>query len=96
MPPGRSSWNDRHMPRTRIDERTYETAGPRLGWIFDVEGRHPGAPTHAEILEILDVPGYAIYRVRWDDGSETTFVPSHDTHAHPARSGRCEASRVRP
>ena len=71
------------MPRTRSNEGGSAEAEPRLGWIFDVEGRHAGGPAHAEIVEILDVPGYTMYRVRWEDGSETTFVPSHDAHPHP-------------
>jgi uncharacterized protein DUF1918 len=56
---------------------------PRRGWIFDVEGRCPGEPCSAEILEVLDVPGYTLYRVRWDDGAESVFLPSRGHAAHP-------------
>jgi hypothetical protein len=58
-------------------------APPRPGWIFDVDARHRGAPTRAEIIEVLHVPGYDAYRVRWEDGSETTLLPARDHCAHP-------------
>ena len=70
------------MTRKREHEAT---RGPtaRPGWIFDVRDRHPGAPTCAEILEVLDVPGYRVYRVRWEDGSESSFIPSIELAPRP-------------
>jgi Domain of unknown function (DUF1918) len=71
------------------------TAPPeaRRGWIFEIEQRHDGAPTTAEILDVLDVPGYTEYRVRWGDGSESIFLPAAGTHAHPVtRESPLEAS----
>jgi hypothetical protein len=61
---------------------------PQPGWIFDVDDRHLGGPTTAEILEVLHVPGYRAYRVRWSDGWESTFIPSCDHHAHPPTAAR--------
>ncbi len=58
-----------------------------VGWVFDVVDRHPGASSTAEILEVIDVPGYRMFRVRWNDGSESTFLPSHDRRAHPPMAG---------
>ena len=55
----------------------------RVGWTFEVPERHAGGPSTAEIVEVLDVPGYILFRVRWDDGSESTFIPSRDHRAHP-------------
>jgi hypothetical protein len=63
------------------------TPAPQRGWIFEIEGRHVGAPATAEILEVLSVPGYTMYRVRWEDGSESTLLPSCDQHPHPRRGG---------
>jgi hypothetical protein len=56
---------------------------PEVGWTFEVPERHPGGPSTAEIVEVLDVPGYTLFRVRWDDGSESTFIPSRGHRAHP-------------
>jgi hypothetical protein len=58
------------------------------GWIFEIEDRHEGAPTTAEIVEVLHVPGYEAYRVRWADGSESTLIPSGNIHARPRSVGR--------
>jgi len=34
-----------------------------------------------EVIEVLTgADGSAHYRVRWDDGKETTFFPSSDAH----------------
>ena len=34
-----------------------------------------------EVIEVLHgADGSAHYRVRWDDGKETTFFPSSDAH----------------
>ncbi len=63
------------------------TSAPQRGWVFEIEDRHVGAPATAEILEVLSVPGYTMYRVRWDDGSESTFLPSTTKHPHPRGAG---------
>jgi len=62
------------------------------GWIFEIEDRHEGAPTTAEIVEVLHVPGYEAYRVRWADGWESTLIPSENTRAHPPRVGGRDAA----
>lgn len=47
-----------------------------------VESNKVGAGTRTgEIVEVLrGVTGATHYRVRWDDGHETTFFPSSDAH----------------
>jgi hypothetical protein len=69
------------------EKRTREHLGapptPEPGWVFDVDDRHEGAVSSAEILEVLAVPGYTMFRVRWEDGSESTFVPACGHHAYP-------------
>jgi hypothetical protein len=32
---------------------------------------------------VLSVPGYRMFRVRWEDGSESTLLPSDDHGPHP-------------
>ena len=71
------------MSEKRTREHMTAAPVPACGWIFDVEDRHEGALSNAEILEVLAVPGYTMYRVRWEDGSESTFVPSSGHCAHP-------------
>ncbi len=33
-----------------------------------------------EILEVLDTGGVRHYRIRWDDGHESTYFPGSDAH----------------
>jgi hypothetical protein len=56
--------------------RTHGVRDPEVGWIFEVDGRHPGVTSTAEILEVIEVPGYTMFLVRWNDGSESIFLPS--------------------
>ena len=51
-----------------------------------VESNKIGGVTRAgEVVEVLTGSGVAPhYRVRWDDGRETTFFPSSDAHLAPA------------
>lgn len=42
-----------------------------------------GATRTGKVVEVIPGSGGDHYRVRWDDGRETTFFPSGD--AHPAR-----------
>ena len=49
-----------------------------------------GASRAGEVVEVVvGAGGTAHYRVRWDDGHETTFFPSSDAHVsskqRPAR-----------
>jgi hypothetical protein len=71
------------MRTIRSSDVRQGTSGPEAGWIFDVDDRRPGGPSRAEILEVLSVPGYKMFRVRWEDGSESTLLPSDDHRAHP-------------
>ena len=71
------------MRTMRMLDHGKGTRVPEPGWIFDVDDRRPGGPSKAEILEVLSVPGYRMFRVRWEDGSESTLLPSDDHGAHP-------------
>ena len=40
-----------------------------------------GASRTGEVVEVISgAGGMTHYRVRWDDGRETTFFPSSDSH----------------
>jgi transcription elongation factor len=47
-----------------------------------VESNRVGGGTrHGEVVEVIPgATGVTHYRVRWDDGRETTFFPSSDSH----------------
>lgn len=47
-----------------------------------IESKKVGSATRTgEIVEVIPGrSGSAHYRVRWDDGHETTFFPSNDAH----------------
>jgi hypothetical protein len=63
-----------------------------------VESEKVGTPAReGTILEVLESKSSTRYRVRWDDGHETTFlpyagsariIPSPSSEAEPATSGR--------
>lgn len=38
-----------------------------------------------EVLEVIGEPGHEHYRVRWEDGHESLFYPSHDATIEPAK-----------
>ncbi|MBM3684908.1 MAG: DUF1918 domain-containing protein [Actinobacteria bacterium] len=38
------------------------------------------SPRRGEVLEVIGEGDLAHYRVRWDDGHESTFFPSTSTH----------------
>ena len=40
-----------------------------------------------EVLEVIGEPGHEHYRVRWEDGHESLFYPSHDATIGPAKRG---------
>jgi hypothetical protein len=66
------------------EERVVARAsGPTMGWVFEIDERTSRARVRAEVLEVLDVPGHAVYRVRWEDGSQSTFMPSSGELAIP-------------
>jgi Domain of unknown function (DUF1918) len=55
-----------------------------------VRGRHVGDEDRKGVItEIHGQDGAAPYLVRWEDGHESVFFPSSDTHAehHPAQPG---------
>jgi len=45
-----------------------------------------GGQRTGEIVEILTGTAGNCYRIRWDDGHETTFFPSSDASVEHARS----------
>ena len=46
-----------------------------------VDNVHTGGPKReGEILEIEERDGVTHYRVRWDDGDESIFIPGSTTH----------------
>jgi hypothetical protein len=69
--------------------RTHGVQDPEVGWIFEVDGRHPGMTSTAEILEVIEVPGYTMFRVRWNDGSESILLPpNHQAQVGPMSTMR--------
>ena len=59
------------------------------GEVLVIAGHRVGeAQQLAEILEVLGKPGHAHFRVRWEDGHETTIYPGSDALVrHAARKG---------
>lgn len=50
-----------------------------VGDVLVITGHHVGEPQQlAEILEVLGEPGHERFRVRWEDGRETTIYPGSD------------------
>jgi hypothetical protein len=62
----------------------------RKGDRIQVGSQKAGEPEReGEILEVIEHDYGVSYRVRWDDGHETTFRPTAGTvHTTRARSGR--------
>ena len=40
---------------------------------------------HGDVVEVLGSASHPHYRVRWDDGHETTLFPSPAVHVEPTR-----------
>ncbi len=79
----------------------------KVGDRIIVETERVGLPDRdGEILEVIESPSGTHYRVRWDDGRESTFWPAAgsarivatETEARPgpAAPGADEASRADP
>jgi hypothetical protein len=50
-----------------------------VGDVLVITGHRVGEPQQlAEILEVLGEPGHQRFRVRWEDGRETTIYPGSD------------------
>jgi signal recognition particle receptor subunit beta len=72
-----------------MSEHLAAPARASIGDVLVVAGHHVGeAQQKAEILEILGEPGHERFRVRWEDGRETTIYPGSD--AVVRRAGRKE------
>ncbi len=57
-----------------------------------VESEQVGSPTReGEILDVIERPGGARYRVRWADGHESVFTPSVGSATVVPRRGRRKA-----
>ena len=56
-----------------------EAAPAAAGDVLVIAGHRVGdAPQLAEILEVVGEPGHVHFRVRWEDGRETTIYPGSD------------------
>ncbi len=54
-----------------------------------VESERVGQPAReGDILEVIEAATGTRYRVKWDDGHESTFAPSAGSARIVARSGR--------
>lgn len=44
---------------------------------IEVPGNKVGQPSRqGKVLEVREHPGQTMYRVEWEDGTESTFMPS--------------------
>ena len=61
-----------------------------VGDRITIDSNHVGSGQRCgEIVEVVARPAAKHYRVRWDDGHESTFFPSSDaTITPPARAGQ--------
>jgi len=58
--------------------------GAQVGGRITIDSNHVGGGQRCgEIVEVVASPAKH-YRVRWDDGHETTFFPSSDATVAPA------------
>ena len=58
---------------------------PHTGDLVEVVGHSVGdAPRSGEILEVLGDPSHPHFRVRWEDGHETTLFPGSDLRIRAA------------
>lgn len=61
----------------------------QVGDHIEVPGRRVGhMPARGEIVEVLTGPGTRHYRVRWEDGHETTLAPGPGVTVQPRATGR--------
>ena len=59
----------------------------RKGDVVVISGHHVGdRERFGEILEVLGEADHCHYRVRWDDDSESVFVPGSDAAIRRSRS----------
>jgi hypothetical protein len=65
----------------------------RPGDVVEVAGRHVGDPGRmGEVVEVIGDPTHPHYRVRWEDGHESTLYPGESV-SFRRRSGRVTAAR---
>jgi len=70
----------------------------KVGDRIIVESEKVGKPgREGEVLEVIDSPYGIGYRVRWEDGHESTFRPSAGSAriVHPAGKARKKATATR-
>lgn len=61
----------------------------KVGDRIIVESEKVGQPAReGDVLEVIEAPTGTRYRVKWDDGHESTFAPSAGSARILARSGR--------
>lgn len=69
-----------------MSEKTAVPARAVAGDVLVIAGHHVGeAPQLAEILEVMGDPGHEHFRVRWEDGRETTIYPGSDAVVRRSR-----------
>lgn len=62
-----------------MSEESGVSARAVAGDVLVIAGHRVGdAQQLAEILEVLGEPGHEHFRVRWEDGRETTIYPGSD------------------
>jgi rRNA processing protein Gar1 len=67
--------------------QTKQRSEARVGDMIEVAGHRVGeAARVGEILEVLGSADHVHYRVRWEDGRETTFYPGEDVVVRAART----------
>jgi hypothetical protein len=63
-----------------------DTARTHIGDLIEINRHRLGESSHlGEILEVLGAGEHEHYRVRWDDGHESIFIPGSDALIRPAR-----------
>jgi hypothetical protein len=69
--------------RRDMGTQSVTKAGAEVGDILVIAGHQVGGVQQlAEILEVVGEPGHEHFRVRWEDGRETTIYPGSDASVH--------------
>ena len=70
-----------------MSQMTIDIRSGRKGDVIVISGHRVGEHERlGEILEVLGEADHFHYRVRWDDGSESVFVPGSDAGIRRSRS----------
>ena len=75
--------------------KTIKGLPAEVGDLIQITGHVVGdAPRNAEILEVLGEPGHEHFRVSWEDGHESIYVPADDAVIKRPRAGRRRTPRT--